>query len=99
MTKQEQINEIIKYFDWDRTHEAMEALNWTWAFSDGIPAIGELVVEATRQLSDAWDKRRANGLPEFRIASGGFEAKCCLCDGKSCLELKFVLTEWDTYNG
>jgi hypothetical protein len=99
MTKQEQINEIIKNFDWDRTRKAMEALNWTWAFSDGAPTTGELVVEATRQLSRAWDERHNRGLPSFRIASGGFEAICSICDDEACLELKFVLTEWDTYNG
>ena len=53
---QEQIDEIMDTFDFDRVHRWMLVEDWTWA--DGtVPSITELRLEARARLKDAASNR------------------------------------------
>lgn len=53
---QEQIDEIMDTFDFDRVHKWMLVEDWTWA--DGtVPSVTELRLEARARLKDAASNR------------------------------------------
>ena len=71
-TRDEQIQEIIANFDWEKVHKVMVALDWQWAktleHEEGIPKIGDLVNTATALLTDVY-KQNAQS-----VSCGGFSA-------------------------
>jgi hypothetical protein len=87
MGKKKAIKRILKNFDFERVHNAMEALNWGW-YGTGrkAPSIDQLKETAERLLTNiAYAK-------DYKcIAAGGFEAS--YVDG--VLDLRFILTHWD----
>jgi hypothetical protein len=70
MTKQEaiqeQIDEIMDSFDFERVQKIMEALNWQW-HEEGVPDIYTLRTEARKHLKQAAAIGGTSG-------SGGFTA-------------------------
>ena len=86
MTYEEQIEEIMDYFDFGRVAKTMEVLNWRWASSDGVPNEGELRRTA-RQLLRAVAKEG----PDSHTGTGGFYARN---DKWNCLSLDFVVSGW-----
>lgn len=54
---EQQIQDILEYFDFERVHETMIKLNWTWVSSDlkleYIPEIEELKEHAKERLENA----------------------------------------------
>lgn len=54
---EQQIQNILEYFDFERVHETMVKLNWTWVSSDlkleYIPEIEELKEHAKERLENA----------------------------------------------
>lgn len=64
---QEQIDEIMDDFDFDKVHEIMTALNWTWVTSENKnypPDIWEIKKSARSHLK--------NAVKHGGSASGGF---------------------------
>jgi len=49
MTFQEQVDNIMDEFEFERVHEIMKAVNWTW-LDDGVPYVSDLRKEARRHL-------------------------------------------------
>jgi hypothetical protein len=97
------IDDIMDNFDFRRVHQTMEALNWKWATSNGVPTIDELKDEAKRLLRGAANSRLddyKNTHWELGIinGTGGFQATA-FCDKNKTritgLDLKFVVSEWD----
>ena len=87
----EQIKEIIANFDFERVHEAMVALKWTWYNSkseDKVPSTSELVMEATELLERVYN---SDHNPSF-IEMGGFKA---YKDEYTKLGLIFQLASWE----
>jgi hypothetical protein len=70
MTKQEaiqeQIDEIMDSFDFEKVHKIMEALNWEW-HEQGIPDIYSLRTSARKHLKQATEIKGTSG-------SGGLTA-------------------------
>lgn len=92
-----QINEILKYFDFDRVHKAMVALNWTWArydtpdFHYAVPSIDYLKKVAREQLERVAEIVIKDQKPFAFLSSGGFQAKY----EHGTLSLSFVI--WDSF--
>lgn len=87
----EQIKEIIANFDFERVHEAMVALKWTWYNSkseDKVPSTSELVMEATELL----ERVQASGENTIYVETGGFKA---YKDEYTKLGLIFQLASWE----
>jgi hypothetical protein len=83
-----QRNFIMFSFDFEKVHNVMERLGWTWA--DGtVPSVDRLQKLADRLL---WDCYLAQEDP-WRISTGGFTAE----KGEGLLRLYFSLEECDTW--
>ncbi len=85
MSYEEQIDNIMDWFDFDKVHKAMVALNWTW-YNVGIPEKAELRQTARRLLRDVVEKdARMTG-------TGGFYATK---NEYGELSLYFAVSKWD----
>lgn len=83
MTYQEQIDEIMDNFDFDRVHRAMVALEWVWTGCNGrTPDKGTLRCEARRLLRQAAKSEYA--------ATGGL----CAENIDGYLRLSFEVDDW-----
>jgi hypothetical protein len=99
--------EILENFDFDRVHNVMTHLGWTWASTrdpegnsvTDVPTLNELRREARSRMIAAieWLRGREPG-KEYRSGSGGFWVIAEIDGaGKLWMELKFVLTSWDNW--
>jgi len=99
ISKQEAIEEIIKYFNWERVNKAMIALDWKWSTDEGyiIPTVGDLVTQALNLLHSAYDgamKEKTN----YSIGTGGFYARAFVDEETKniyALKLTFELCNWE----
>jgi len=78
-----QVEEVLESFDFDRVHQVMESLSWTWANLDRVPTRAELVSEARRLLAELGGRPGVHG-------SGGLRASY---KEDGTLSLKFILCE------
>lgn len=87
---QEQIDNILDNFDFERVKETMDKLDWYWGDEDNrmIPEIRDLRIEARRLLNSV--KNENSG---YQSSCGGFTAEKIAENG---LELRF---EVSTLNG
>ncbi len=86
LNKQNQIQEILDNFDFNKVQSVMQHLNWKWSMGPNnyaIPTIENLVDMATQLLKDA----EAASDDPFIVGCGGFEAEKSGGD----LNLKFVI--------
>jgi hypothetical protein len=97
------INNIIHEFDFIKVQNAMFALDWKWA-GIGVPTLDQLRNEAHRLLKDAafsrlYEYKDEHWLEGIQNSTGGFVAMAWCDENKTKiirLELKFVLTSWDS---
>lgn len=81
----------LVYYDFERVHKAMEALNWKWSSADGVPSIDELKEQAVDLLIRCFQHSEKNK-EDWIAATGGFEASSYYKeDGEIDFELKFVI--------
>lgn len=81
---QEQIDEIMDYFDFRQVHRVMEFLGWEWS-GDGVPDVPTIRQKARYLLYKVVEEN-------LRYTSiGGLRAE--LCDGY--LRLSFEVESWD----
>jgi len=82
MTKQEaiqeQIDEIMDSFDFEKAQKIMEAINWEW-YEEGIPDIYSLRTTARKHLKQAAEVKGGS-------ASGGLTAQ--YTEGKAWVRLE-----------
>lgn len=81
-SKQEQIDEIMDYFNFARVQKAMEATGWSWVKVDFPVSEADLRKEARRILLQVEEG--------MVIETGGFLARNC----EGFLELRFCISEW-----
>jgi hypothetical protein len=66
------IEKITDEFDFERVHQTMKALNWTWHDTDGVPSIGDLRRQARELLKELLKRNRycvgTGGLFAYRFA-------------------------------
>jgi hypothetical protein len=70
MKRRDQIEEIIREFDFKRVRKAMAALDWEWFGKDGTPTVRAMKKLARGLLKDVSRARDAD-----TIGTGGFEAR------------------------
>lgn len=85
------IDEILNYFDFERVHKAMVALNWRWEEIEGVPSVGALVNKARSMLESVASGKYSSA------STGGFRASIIdYPEGEECnLQLSFELDGWD----
>lgn len=91
MTNEQQIEEIMDWFDFRRVHTAMVALGWEWSSSDGVPSEAELRSHARAYLREVAVKGEASKTGFYKTGSGGFMATRY---ESGELGLEFILEEW-----
>jgi hypothetical protein len=97
------IDDIMDNFDFIKVQNAMFALDWKWA-GIGVPTLDQLINEARQLLKTSAELRLGDYLGEYWeegiiSATGGFQATAYCDENKTkiiMLDLKFVLTEWDS---
>ena len=96
--EQQDIEHILDEFDFYKVHKAMEALDWTWASSAGVPTIGEMRRCARMLFKHAVEADSSS--PNYSTATGGFEVSRDLYvgDAKRYYSLKFIVSEWNNYD-
>lgn len=80
------VDNIIDNFDFDRVHEVMTLLGWTWWNVRGIPSVQDLKKRAGELLTEVWEKPN----DQYCISTGGFHAR----KDSGVLILEFVITDW-----
>lgn len=98
------INEVLAWFDFNKVHTAMVALNWTWA-GEGIPDIQDLRETAMERMNNAIEQAVDKNNTEHEdvgwiSSSGGLKATAWRNkDYKLAkVQLEFVVAEWDADN-
>jgi len=86
-----QIEQVLKYFAFKFVHQAMTALNWTWATLHGVPSIDDLKDQAERLLTEAAEGYLKNKEDTWFVSCGGLKATC----KEGVLRLEFVCDEWE----
>ncbi len=81
----DQIEHINENFDWIKVHDAMTALQWTWAMSGGVPTLGDITAHAIDLLIRV--------KPNNFIYCGGFKAE----NNYGVLSLAFIVSDWDAW--
>lgn len=92
--ERKKIEDIMENFNFDRVHDAMEAVDWRWVGTKyGVPTIDEIKAEARRILVDAVNERTC-------ISTGGLRA-VYEADSKDDTDpyigLEFILVEWEGF--
>lgn len=101
MNKFQAIQSTLEEFDFERVHDVMTYLNWTWLrkkdgeFVDAIPTISDLKATAMQLLSDSFDNSVANK-KDCGCSTGGFSVQS-FYDGTGTVKLilSFNLCEWE----
>lgn len=96
MNKQEMIDEIMDWFEFEKVHKVMEDLDWTWvSVGTRVPTLQDLRSSARRELHLAYDGLEKHGGDNYFTGSGGFFASAHkLQNGKVSLSLKFAVSDW-----
>ena len=93
LTKEEHIKYIIDNFDFNKVHNVMTFLGWTWAGSSKSPSIFKLKEKATELLNEICDDYYDNEYWQFAsVGLGGFNATRY----EDHLVLDFNISEWST---
>lgn len=94
--------DIMNNFDFERTHQVMDILNWKWynvpELTEGVPDIHQLRDTARKMLVECASRARKVSGPYY-IGSGGFFAYADYeaASNKVLMRLAFELTDWDNY--
>ena len=89
--------ECVENLNWERVHDVMYYLNWTWAYK-GIPSIQQLKAEAKRLLKVAHDGATEERV-DYHAATGGLFARAGFNPNKGKVDyyqLFFALDEWSS---
>lgn len=93
----QQVNEILCTFDFEKVHKVMKFLNWKWASSrteDQIPSLGELVLKAQELIYSSLAEISTQSTEDYFVMTGGFKVTIIRCyDGYLIIELMFVLED------
>lgn len=88
------IEDILDEFDFDKVHEVMTHLHWTWHTDfppPEVPTVGQLRKRARELMKSLLDQK------EGGTSTGGFWASKKTFDGEPFYRLQFVVSTWDNY--
>ena len=90
--------DIINNFDFQKVHDVMKHLNWTW-YSKGIPTVDNIIFGAREKIESVIKVCLLEAKPdeEYFVSSGGLKATAIKNEyGQiTFLQLEFVLTSWE----
>lgn len=90
--------DIINNFDFQKVHDVMKHLNWTW-YPKGIPTVDNIIFGAREKIESVIKVCLLEAKPdeEYFVSSGGLKATAIKNEyGQiTFLQLEFVLTSWE----
>jgi len=90
--------DIINNFDFEKVHDVMKHLNWTW-YPKGIPTVDDLRFSARERIESVIKVCLLDAKPdeEYFVSSGGLKATAIKNDyGQiTFIQLEFVVVSWD----
>ena len=90
--------DIINNFDFQKVHDVMKHLNWTW-YPKGIPTVDNIIFGAREKIESVIKVCLLEAKPdeEYFVSSGGLKATAIKNKyGQiTFLQLEFVLTSWE----
>lgn len=89
-TLEEHIDDVMDWFDFEKVHLVMTALDWTWASSYDVPDVPALRKEVRRLMRSLWESNN-----EF-ISSGGFTVRLCREENWARFSVSFQVADWDS---
>ena len=94
-SKQEQIDEIMDNFDFNKVAKIMDFLGWKWYMKEyRVPEESEIRKEARKHLSKTYDYGEGQGR-EYCTVTGGF--KYTYDPLYTELQLSFEIVNWASY--
>ena len=97
---QNEIDTVMDWFDFEKVHNVMTALDWKWAKTGKeVPLIGEIRGFARGLMRDCVHGMIHNHKSEYMVQCGGFSVRTYkeLYEEKVYIELAFVVTSWDNF--
>jgi hypothetical protein len=95
---QKMMFDIINNFDFQKVHDVMKYLNWSW-YPKGIPTVDDIRFSARERIESVIKACLLDAKPEeeYFVSSGGLKATAIKNNyGQiTFLELEFVLTNWE----
>lgn len=92
-TMDEQIDEIMEEFDFEKVRNVMLHLKWRWLY-EGIPSVEDIKEESRRLLVDSYDSCYKHEQDNCSIGCGGLKATYHMNRG---FNLEFILESWETF--
>ena len=94
-TKDQQINEIMDNFDFNKVAKVMDFLDWKWYLKEyRVPAEPEIRKKVRQHLTKAFEYGQGQGR-KYTLCTGGFV--CSYDPEYSELSLTFELDGWVSY--
>lgn len=95
-TERQVIDEIMDFFEFDKVHKAMVALNWQWR-DVGVPDIYE-IRKTARQIMYECYEYAVKDKSSRGLSTCGFRAFCEFEDGVFIgIKLSFILESFDVF--
>ena len=95
---QQMMFDILNNFDFQKVHDTMKCLNWTW-YPKGIPTVDNIIFGAREKIESVIKVCLLEAKPdeEYFVSSGGLKATAIKNEyGQiTFLQLEFVLTSWE----
>lgn len=98
----EQREEVLDNFDFEKVAKVMRYLDWTWAGNEEPPSVYQLIKQSTSMLNDAYISvmemyKKGKKEAYMNIQTCGFSATASYYENQGlCLNLEFVIASWKT---
>lgn len=95
----QQIQDMLCCFDFEKVHKVMKFLDWKWASSrteNGVPSVSELMLKARELIYSSIAGISNRSDPNYFVMTGGFKVSVHRCDdGYLVIELQFSISDVD----
>lgn len=93
---QHKIDQLMDTFDFEKVKRVMDFLDWKWArYDGGVPTIYALRVQARELITEVIEQLKHYN--KYAVSTGGFMAQGYRYGEDIVIELRFVVTETETF--
>lgn len=89
MTLQEHIDDVMDWFDFEKVHKMMKAVDWKWGSIEGVPDIPDLRQFVRKAMKKAYE--------QGHYITGGFDIR--YNKEYDAFTVQFIGANWETNLG